>query len=161
NSVHKDSPRNFSNSKGQGRPFQKDCPNPSCPLCTTASAPTQATTTLARKKSLLRPAPLPLLAAALAVGAASCKLAAGDRSLWTPCNRLPLRAPRCKWLCLQAVAYGLLPLQASPSSIQSSPCRGPWPHLVAPLQGTLAIADRPLAGVQAVAGGHYRGPGYG
>ncbi|RZR87736.1 hypothetical protein BHM03_00015190, partial [Ensete ventricosum] len=37
-------------------------------------------------------------------------------------------------------------------------CRGPWPQLVAPLHGALAIADRPLLSGQAMAGRPCRRP---
>ncbi|RWW80251.1 hypothetical protein BHE74_00011412, partial [Ensete ventricosum] len=40
-------------------------------------------------------------------------------------------------------------------------CTGPWSQPVAPLQGALAIADRPLAGGQVVAGHPYKSHGRG
>ncbi|RRT41664.1 hypothetical protein B296_00052948 [Ensete ventricosum] len=40
-------------------------------------------------------------------------------------------------------------------------CKGPWSQLVAPLQGALAIVDRPLAGGRAMASRPYRRPGRG
>ncbi|RWV88325.1 hypothetical protein GW17_00049602 [Ensete ventricosum] len=111
-------------------PLRSHCHNPSCPLYTIATAPSQAVATLAHRQPLLRSVSLPLRAAALA--ASGCPLRA-------PYSRPPLRASRYKWLCPWATAAPACDRlrAASPGSIQLTPYRGTWLESVTPLHGAM------------------------
>ncbi|RWV93999.1 hypothetical protein GW17_00043503 [Ensete ventricosum] len=116
----------------------------------------------------LRPASLPLLAAGQA---------AGDSSLQALCSRPPLRASRCKRVCLRATAAPAgWPQPVVPTSVAYVGCC-PHKRRRPPLRATalasgaslpcglaLAVADRPLArglgrGL-AVGGRPYMGAGH-
>ncbi|RWW42397.1 hypothetical protein BHE74_00052055, partial [Ensete ventricosum] len=101
-----------------------------------------------------------------------CGLAAGGRC---PCGlaagEQPLVGCSLAGAALQLAAPASVALQATVLAGACRPyglvttgrplCKGPWPQLVAPLQGALATVDRPLAGGQAMASRPYRRPGRG
>ncbi|RRT78099.1 hypothetical protein B296_00008219, partial [Ensete ventricosum] len=101
---------------------------------------------LAKRRSPLRPALLPYWPQPLAgwpLAIASCELAAPTGATL----QATVPTDDCR-------PYGL-------ATIDRPLCRGPWPQPIAPLQGALAIADRPLAGGQAVASRPCKGPARG
>ncbi|RWV89718.1 hypothetical protein GW17_00048123, partial [Ensete ventricosum] len=109
-----------------------------------------------------RQLPLPVgshPAKAVATPVAGVVVYAGGSPLQAPCNRPPLRAPRCKRVCPRAATAlaGLpqptVPASATPAGFYPYEWRRPSLRAVAPVSGAslpcglaLAAADRPLVG---------------
>ncbi|RRT65070.1 hypothetical protein B296_00008039 [Ensete ventricosum] len=72
-------------------------------------------------------------------GASPYGLAAGGcpllASCWRPLLVGALQPATLVGIALQVAVPTGSRLQSGPGSIQSPPCRGPWPQLIAPLQG--------------------------